>query len=242
MVRRIDHRIKESRIRFDRKAHDGVDADPSPFLLGYVRGVSGRVPFRQGDFPPVRNRQDDKKGLRRLHETGVPQSRRRVSKGAPAERGHYPGTGHWSETGKDDGEGYTVNIPLGPGKTDQDYIYIFEQILSPISGAFKPEFILVSAGFDIYEDDPLGGMLISDQGFGAMTYSLLKMAKNECQDRILFALEGGYNPGGLRSGCKQVLLQLSGQAPKPGIEAAASAHTQRELVPVMETHRKHWPL
>ena len=155
---------------------------------------------------------------------------------------HYPGTGHWSETGKGDGEGYTVNIPLGPGKTDQDYIYIFEKILSPISRAFKPEFILVSAGFDIYEDDPLGGMLISDQGFGAMAYSLLQMAKNVCQDRILFALEGGYNPGGLRSGCKQVLLQLSGQAQKPDIKAAASTHTQRELVPVFEILRKHWPI
>jgi acetoin utilization deacetylase AcuC-like enzyme len=75
-----------------------------------------------------------------------------------------------------------------------------------------------------------------------MAYSLLQMAKNLCQDRILFSLEGGYNPGGLRSGCKQVLLQLSGQAQKPDIEAAASSYTQRELVPVFETHRKHWPI
>jgi len=155
---------------------------------------------------------------------------------------HYPGTGHWSETGKDEGEGYTVNVPLRAGKTDQDYLFIFEKVLSPIAEAFKPEFILVSAGFDIYEGDPLGGMQISDQGFGAMTNSLLQMAKSVCQGRILFTLEGGYNPGGLRSGCKQVLLQLSGQAPKPDIEPDTSSSTLRELEPVFQTHRKHWPL
>jgi len=155
---------------------------------------------------------------------------------------HYPGTGHWSEKGKGEGEGYTVNIPLRPGKTDQDYVYIFEKVLSPITEAFKPEFILVSAGYDIYQDDPLGGMQITDQGFGAMAYSLLQMAKSVCQDRILFALEGGYNLEGLSSGSKQVLLQLSGRAQKPDIGADASSYTLRELVPVFETHRKYWPL
>ncbi|MFC2164715.1 histone deacetylase [Acidobacteriota bacterium] len=155
---------------------------------------------------------------------------------------HYPGTGHWSEKGDGEGEGYTVNVPLRPGKTDQDYIYIFEKVLSPIAGAFEPEFILVSAGFDIYEDDPLGGMLISDRGFGAMTFSLLQMAKSVCQDRILFALEGGYSSEGLSSGSKQALLQLSGQAQKPDIDDTASSQTLQELQSVLEIHRKHWPL
>jgi len=155
---------------------------------------------------------------------------------------HYPGTGHWSEIGEGEGEGYTVNIPLSPGKTDQDYLYIFERLLAPIAEEFEPDFILVSAGFDIYEGDPLGGMQISDLGFGALSYSLLQIAEKVCQDRILIALEGGYNPEGLRSGCKQVLCQLGGEAKKPDIETRASSITQRELVPIFETHRKYWPV
>jgi len=155
---------------------------------------------------------------------------------------HYPGTGHWSEIGENEGEGHTINVPLNPGKTDQDYLYIFERLLSPIAEEFEPGFILVSAGFDIYEGDPLGGIQISDLGFGALSYSLLQIAEKVCQGRILLALEGGYNPEGLRSGCKQVLCQLGGEAKKPDIEARASTITQRELVPVFETLRKYWPV
>ncbi len=75
-----------------------------------------------------------------------------------------------------------------------------------------------------------------------MANSLQQMAKSVCQDRILFALEGGYNLEGLSSGSKQVLLQLSGQAQKPDIEAVASSNTLQELEPVFEIHRKYWPL
>ena len=92
-------------------------------------------------------------------------------------------------------------------------MYIFERILSPIDEAYKPDFILVSAGYEIYKDDPLGGKQISDQGFGAMANSLLQMDKRICQDRILFALEGGYSLEGLSSGSKQVLLKMNCRAP-----------------------------
>ncbi len=155
---------------------------------------------------------------------------------------HYPGTGHWSETGQGDGKGFTINVPLSPGKTDSDYLYIFEKLLSPIAEKFQPDFILVSAGFDIYEGDPLGGVKITAEGFGALTHALMRLADKHCKDRILFALEGGYNLQGLSTGSKEVLLQLSGQKESPGIQPDASQAVQRELQPIFKNLKKFYPV
>lgn len=155
---------------------------------------------------------------------------------------HYPGTGYWDETGQGNGEGFTVNVPLSSGKTDEDYLFTYRKILSPITALFKPEFILVSAGFDIYKADPLGGMKISEEGFGALTSEFLTLAKDFSKERILFTLEGGYDLNGLREGVKQVLLQLSGEAKKPEIEDKISSITERELAPVFETQKKYWKI
>ena len=155
---------------------------------------------------------------------------------------HYPGTGHWSETGTGVGEGFTVNVPLYPGKTDGDYAYVYEEVLHPIAAQFNPEFILVSAGFDIYRDDPLGGMDVSEDGFAALASKLIELACECSQDRILFALEGGYDLNGLARGVKQVLLQLSESANPPSVEAKPSPETEEELTPVFETQRQYWKL
>ena len=153
---------------------------------------------------------------------------------------HYPGTGYWNETGRGSGEGFTVNVPLSAGKTDEDYLFIFRKILSPIVALYKPEFILVSAGFDIYRADPLGGMIISKEGFGALTSELLALAHDFSKERILFTLEGGYDLQGLREGVKQVLLHLAGEAKKPEIEEKISSNAQRELDPIFKTQKKYW--
>ncbi len=153
----------------------------------------------------------------------------------------YPGSGHWSETGEGDGEGFTVNVPLRAGKTDGDYLYIFRNILRPIASEYKPEFILVSAGFDIYEGDPLGGMQVTRQGFAALAAELIDQAEESSRQRILFALEGGYSLQGLRDGVEQVLYQLAGKAPKPAIESALSPGAAGELDPVIQSHKERWP-
>ncbi|OGD22846.1 MAG: histone deacetylase, partial [Candidatus Aminicenantes bacterium RBG_16_63_16] len=110
---------------------------------------------------------------------------------------HYPGTGHWSEVGKGKGEGFTVNVPLAAGKTDADFLFIFRRLLAPIARAFRPEFILVSAGFDIFAGDPLGGMELSVAGFGVLAAELQELARSLSARRILYVLEGGYNLFGL---------------------------------------------
>jgi len=155
---------------------------------------------------------------------------------------HYPGTGHWSETGQGNGEGFTINVPLSPGKTDSDYLYIFDKILSPVAEIFRPDFIFVSAGFDIYEGDPLGGMQITAEGFGALANALKRIAHKHCKDRILFALEGGYNLQGLSEGSKETLLQLSGKKEAPGIQPNASQDAERELQPIFKHLKKFYPV
>jgi acetoin utilization deacetylase AcuC-like enzyme len=155
---------------------------------------------------------------------------------------HYPGTGHWEETGQDKGTGFTVNVPFSGGKTDEDYLFIFKKILSPIVSEYKPEFILISAGFDIYKADPLGGMQVTAEGFGALTSELMTLAHEFSEDRILFTLEGGYDLQGLQEGVKQVLFHLGEKGKKPEIGEGTSPNIEKELAPVFETQKQFWKL
>jgi acetoin utilization deacetylase AcuC-like enzyme len=155
---------------------------------------------------------------------------------------HYPGTGHWSEVGRGKGEGFTVNVPLAPGKTEADFLAIFDRLLAPIARAYKPQFVFVSAGFDIFAGDPLGGMEVSVQGFGALAAWLLGLARETSGGRLLGALEGGYHLAGLKSGVREVLLALSGQRPSSSQKTAVSMSTERELAPVFAAQKKYWPI
>ena len=155
---------------------------------------------------------------------------------------YYPGSGFWNETGKGQGEGFTVNIPLAPGKTDRDYLFVYRNVLGPVAAQFQPDFILVSAGFDIYGGDPLGGMDVSPEGFGALAAELISMAAQHCRGRIVFVLEGGYNLVGLREGVKHVIRQMNGSVDSPTIQAEASPTTLRELDPALNHLRKFWKL
>jgi len=155
---------------------------------------------------------------------------------------YYPGSGYWDEIGKEAGDGFTVNVPLSPGKTDEDYLFIYKNILGPIAAAYKPEFILVSAGFDIYAGDPLGGMLVTGEGFGALAAALLSMAGDQAQGRILFTLEGGYNLEGLADGVHEVLSQLAAKKTPPAIRANISNRSEQEISPIIDIQKNYWPL
>jgi len=155
---------------------------------------------------------------------------------------YYPGTGHWTETGSGEGAGKTVNIPLSPGKTDGDFLFIYRTILGAIARQFRPEFILVSAGFDVYGGDPLGGMDLTALGFGALASEFVALADELCRGRLLITLEGGYSLPGLRDGVKQVLLQLNGAAPPTLVKAVATPAALREIAPAAIHLSKYWKL
>ncbi len=122
---------------------------------------------------------------------------------------YYPGSGGAAEVGVGPGMGYTLNVPLAGGQGDREFVSILREILVPVARKYRPELILVSAGFDIHADDPLGTMRVTSQGFGAMTRVLMALADEVCQGRLFFTLEGGYSLTGLRDGVLAVLAALN---------------------------------
>ncbi len=106
---------------------------------------------------------------------------------------HYPGSGSEDERGEGEGEGFTLNVPLSPGATDEDYVRIFNEKLVPALDEFKPGVILVSAGFDAHKEDPLAGMQLTEKGFAEMTAIVCDLANRHSKSRVISLLEGGYN-------------------------------------------------
>ncbi len=109
----------------------------------------------------------------------------------------YPGTGDPARRGEGAGEGYNINVHLDCSATDDDIINAFKEKLLPAVHQFKPDLILVSAGFDSREDDLLGCFQITDTGYVELTRMLMALADDYCNGRIVSVLEGGYNPVGL---------------------------------------------
>lgn len=106
---------------------------------------------------------------------------------------HYPGTGREIERGKGAGEGFTINVPMEAGQGDEEYRAVFRKVLVPAADDFKPEFVVISAGFDAHRDDPLAGMALTEAGYADLTEIVVGIAKRHAQGRLLSSLEGGYN-------------------------------------------------
>ena len=122
---------------------------------------------------------------------------------------YYPGTGKADETGAGRGTGYTKNVPLPAGTGDKEYLQIFNAVLRPALKGYRPEAILVSAGFDAHRDDPLAGMNLTTEGYVALTRVVKEMAAEFCQGRILSCLEGGYNLEALGASVEGHLRELA---------------------------------
>jgi acetoin utilization deacetylase AcuC-like enzyme len=105
----------------------------------------------------------------------------------------YPGTGRASERGNGPGLGYTINVPLAAGCGNQEYIEVFEKILYPAAQAFRPDLVLISAGFDAHREDPLAGMHVTEGGYERLTTIVRDIAEQCCAGRLVSLLEGGYN-------------------------------------------------
>jgi acetoin utilization deacetylase AcuC-like enzyme len=122
----------------------------------------------------------------------------------------YPGTGSADEKGVGPGLNYTLNVPFPAGAGDRKYQEAFEKILMPAALAFKPDFVLVSAGFDAHEDDPLGGMNVTAEGYAELTRIVKGIAEECCEGRLVALLEGGYDLDGLAASVEshvRVLMQ-----------------------------------
>lgn len=106
---------------------------------------------------------------------------------------HYPGTGRVTERGKGRGEGFTINVPMEAGEGDDEYRAVFRKSLVPAADDFRPEFVLISAGFDAHRDDPLASMGLTEEGYADLTRIVAAIARRHANGRIISSLEGGYN-------------------------------------------------
>ncbi|MCG8425662.1 MAG: histone deacetylase [Proteobacteria bacterium] len=125
----------------------------------------------------------------------------------------YPGTGACDEVGKGEGAGATVNVALPSGSGDRDYAAVFDEVFVPELRRFSPDLILVSAGFDAHQADPLAWMEVTRGGYRYMAARLVEVADEVCEGRIVCALEGGYDLEGLAEGFTAVLDVLDPREP-----------------------------
>jgi acetoin utilization deacetylase AcuC-like enzyme len=105
----------------------------------------------------------------------------------------YPGTGSRSERGTGEGDGYTLNIPMRAGCGEPEYLEAFTKEIVPVLDGYRPDLIIISAGFDAHKDDPLANINLTEESFARMTSILIEAANKYCNGRIVSVLEGGYN-------------------------------------------------
>jgi acetoin utilization deacetylase AcuC-like enzyme len=160
---------------------------------------------------------------------------------------HYPGTGAAREAGHGPGAGFTLNFPMGAGFGDAEYLSAFHLVIAPIIEAYRPQFIIVSAGFDAHHLDPLGGMSLTEEGYEQMLQILMHLSAELCSNRLVLALEGGYNLRALPDSVKRMLSCLSKYDPEtetvplaPSPEGFSKSFRAR-LQDVMSVQRQYWP-
>jgi acetoin utilization deacetylase AcuC-like enzyme len=152
---------------------------------------------------------------------------------------YYPGSGHWSEIGEGDGEGYTVNVPLPAGVGDEGYERVFDEILYPLAERYQPQIILVSAGYDAHWADPLGMMQLSTSGYAHLASVLKEMAEELCHGRLAFTLEGGYDLRATSHSIAATLQALAGEGiyDQLGPSPQPSVPIDDLIIHVKGTHR-----
>ena len=128
----------------------------------------------------------------------------------------YPGTGAAEETGRGAGEGATLNVPLPAGTGDEGYAAAIDGTILPALRRFAPDVLLLSAGFDAWQNDPLGGMRVTEAGFRSWGERLGALAAEVCGGRLLAVLEGGYDLRSLPRLVEAHLAGLAGGSPSPG--------------------------
>lgn len=135
----------------------------------------------------------------------------------------YPGTGAADEVGVGAAGGFTVNLPMTAGAVSEDYQVAFSEVALPVLRQFKPDLVLVSAGFDAHERDPLANMRLTADVFAAMTLELRAVADDCCNGRLVLVTEGGYDLQALGASLDAVVQSLA--APSAAARWPASGFT-----------------
>jgi acetoin utilization deacetylase AcuC-like enzyme len=154
----------------------------------------------------------------------------------------YPGTGAATEIGTGEGRGFTVNLPIEAGASDGDYVRVFERGVLPVLEQFRPALLLISAGFDAHESDPLAQMRMTSAGFAWITSALRAMADRVAEGRVVLVTEGGYALTALGESLDVALSALSGDddVPAPAALRAATGRGDRALSALAAAQAGRW--
>jgi acetoin utilization deacetylase AcuC-like enzyme len=153
----------------------------------------------------------------------------------------YPGTGNADEIGEGDGRGFTVNVPLSAGAAAGDYAAAFDRLILPVVDEYRPELVLVSAGYDAHRDDPLASMSLDDVAYAWMTARLRAVADLHASGRIALFLEGGYNLSALEASFGASLMALAhGPTELPSLPPANPRH-EGEIARARRSLEGSWP-
>ncbi len=151
----------------------------------------------------------------------------------------YPYTGDWHEAGAGEGEGYTLNIPVPRDFEDDDIFHLYKAISSPVIERFRPELILVCAGFDAHKDDPIGRSGLSEKGFRWLTHLLLHLREEISCPPVFFVLEGGYDFSSLTRSVKEVLVAMQENNHKDAIPEVSSQCAESYVEKARQIHAKY---
>ena len=132
----------------------------------------------------------------------------------------YPGTGSLSENGTGAGEGYTINLPVPPGSGHEEWLSLFEHVVAPVARAYRPDLLLVSAGFDAHRDDPLANCELTEQSYAAMAAGMRALS-GELAAPLGFVLEGGYDLRALAASVAATMEAARNGSGSPGVDMLA---------------------
>jgi acetoin utilization deacetylase AcuC-like enzyme len=153
----------------------------------------------------------------------------------------WPGSGAATEHGRGTGEGFTVNLPLPPGFDDAGYISLFQRVIVPIAEQYRPQLVLVSAGFDAHSDDPLAAMRMTEQGYSALCGIVHDLAMRHADNRIALILEGGYDLNALARSVHACASALATQQAAPAVQDAD--HRAKAVIDhLIDAQRRFWRL
>jgi acetoin utilization deacetylase AcuC-like enzyme len=156
------------------------------------------------------------------------------------EEGLFPGTGPLGDAGSGEGQGYTINLPVPPGSEEELWLALVEEVVLPAAAAFAPELILVSAGFDAHERDPLANCRLQTGSFVQLAM-LVREAAHGAGVPLGVVLEGGYNRAVLAECVCATLPVLAGEG-EPEPAGAVPAGADRVLARARDQVGRHWPL
>jgi acetoin utilization deacetylase AcuC-like enzyme len=152
---------------------------------------------------------------------------------------YYPGTGDAREIGAGAGRGYTVNVPLPAGVGDAGFARVYDEVLTQVAERFRPDLILVSAGYDAHWDDPLAGLRLSLGGYWKLAQTVVALADRLCGGRLVVTLEGGYNLDVLSHGVADTCRVLLGDEAPGDDPLGVPLWPERSVEDVMRAVRQN---